>query len=45
MPWTWCFATATLKPLYEQLSRQAILSVKAENVASFLGKKITLLLA
>ena len=31
----------TLKPLYEQLSRQAVLSVKAEQVASFLGKKIT----
>ena len=31
----------TLKPLYEQLSRQAVLSVKAEHVASFLGKKIT----
>jgi hypothetical protein len=32
---------ATLKPLYEQLSREAVLSVKAEQVASFLGKKIT----
>ena len=32
---------ATLKPLYEQLSRQAVLSVKAEQVASFLGKRIT----
>ncbi len=31
----------TLKPLYEQLARQAVLSVKAEHVASFLGKKIT----
>lgn len=31
----------TLFPLYEQLSRQAVLSVKAEQVASFLGKKIT----
>jgi hypothetical protein len=31
----------TLKPLYEQLARQAVLSVKAEQVASFLGKKIT----
>ena len=31
----------TLKSLYEELSRQAILSVKAEQVASFLGKKIT----
>ena len=36
---------ATLKPLYEQLSREAVLSVKAEQVASFLGKKITPLLA
>jgi len=34
-------SAATLKPLYEQLSRQAIVSVKAEHVASFLGKKIT----
>ncbi len=34
-------SAATLKPLYEQLSRQAVLSVKAEHVASFLGKKIT----
>lgn len=32
---------ATLKPLYEQLAREAVLSVKAEQVASFLGKKIT----
>jgi hypothetical protein len=32
---------AALKPLYEQLSRQAVLAVKAEQVASFLGKKIT----
>ena len=31
----------TLKPLYEQLSRQAVLAVKAEQVANFLGKKIT----
>jgi hypothetical protein len=36
---------ATLKALYEQLSREAVLSVKAEQVASFLGKKITPLLA
>lgn len=35
----------TLKPLYEQLSRQAVLAVKAEQVASFLGKTITPLLA
>jgi hypothetical protein len=32
---------AALKPLYEQLSREAVLSVKADQVASFLGKKIT----
>ena len=32
---------ATLKPLYDELSRQAIFSVKADQVASFLGKKIT----
>jgi hypothetical protein len=38
-------STATLAPLYEQLSRQAVLSVKAEQVASFLGKKITAQLA
>jgi len=31
--------------LYEQLSRQAVLAVKAEQVASFLGKKITPVLA
>jgi len=35
----------TLAPLYEQLSRQAVLAVKAEQVASFLGKKITPILA
>ncbi len=32
---------AALQPLYEELSRQAVISVKAENVSSFLGKKIT----
>jgi len=32
---------ALLKPLYEQLSREAVLAVKAEQVASFLGKSIT----
>ncbi len=36
---------ATLAPLYEQLSRQAVLAVKAEQVANFLGKKITPALA
>ena len=30
-----------LAPLYEQLSRQAVLGVKAEQIATFLGKKIT----
>ena len=38
-------SAATLGPLYEQLSRQAVLAVKAEQVASFLGKKITASLA
>jgi len=32
---------ATLGPLYEQLIRQTVLSVKAEQVASFLGRHIT----
>jgi hypothetical protein len=36
---------AVLKPLYGQLSRQAILTVKAEHVATFLGHKITAQLA
>jgi hypothetical protein len=30
-----------LAPLYEQLSRESVLSVKADQVATFLGKKIT----
>jgi hypothetical protein len=30
-----------MKPMYEELSRQAIQSVKAEQVATFLAKKIT----
>ena len=30
-----------LAPLYEQIAREAVLSVKAEQVATFLGKKIT----
>jgi hypothetical protein len=34
-------SAATLGPLYEQLARESILSVKAEQVASFLGRKIT----
>lgn len=32
---------ATMKPLYEAISREAILSVKAEQVMTFLGKKLT----
>ena len=32
---------AALKPIYEQLSRQAVIAVKAGNVSSFLGKKVT----
>jgi hypothetical protein len=31
---------AILKSLYEQLCRQAVLSVKAENIATFLGHKL-----
>jgi hypothetical protein len=34
-------STATLGPLYEQLVRQTVLSVKAEHIASFLGRPIT----
>lgn len=30
-----------LRSLYEQLSREAVLSVKAEQIATFLGKKLT----
>ena len=30
-----------LKTLYEQLAREAVLAVRAEHVATFLGKKIT----
>src|SRR6202035_475253 len=41
-PLIWCSARKpSLKPLYEQLSRQAILTVKAEHVAPFLGHKTT----
>ena len=32
---------AALKPIFEPLSRQAVIVVKAENVSSFLGKKVT----
>jgi hypothetical protein len=38
-------STATLGPLYEQLVRQSVLNVKAEQVATFLGRQITALLA
>ena len=38
-------STATLGPLYEQLVRQSVLNVKAEQVATFLGRQITSLLA
>jgi hypothetical protein len=38
-------STTTLGPLYEQLVRQSVLSVKAEQVANFLGRQITPLLA
>jgi hypothetical protein len=38
-------STVTLGPLYEQLVRQSVLNVKAEQVASFLGRQITPLLA
>jgi hypothetical protein len=31
----------TLKPLYEQLARESVLSVKAEQIATFLGRQIT----
>jgi hypothetical protein len=34
-------STATLEPLYEQLTRQSVLSVKAEQIATFLGRQIT----
>ncbi len=38
-------STTTLGPLYEQLVRQSVLSVKAEQVATFLGRPITPLLS
>jgi hypothetical protein len=34
-------STTTLAPLYDQLIRQSVLSVKAEQVANFLGRQIT----
>lgn len=36
---------AALQPLFEDISRQAVIAVKAEHVSAFLGKKITPLLA
>jgi len=33
-------SAGTLKPLYEQLIREMVLSVKAEQIATFLGRKI-----
>jgi hypothetical protein len=34
-------SAATLAPLYEQLIRESVLSVKAEQIANFLGRRIT----
>jgi hypothetical protein len=34
-------SAATLGPLYEQLTRQSVLSVKAEQIATFLGRHVT----
>jgi hypothetical protein len=34
-------SAATLAPLYEQLIRESVLSVKAEQIATFLGRQIT----
>ena len=38
-------SAATLAPLYEQLIRESVLSVKAEQIANFLGRQITTQLA
>ena len=38
-------SATTLKPLYEQLARESVLSVKAEQIATFLGRQITAQLA
>jgi hypothetical protein len=38
-------SATTLKPLYEQLVRESVLSVKAEQIATFLGRQITAQLA
>ena len=37
-------STTTLSPLYEQLIRETVLRVKAEQIATFLGRQITPLL-
>src|SRR6266404_1307440 len=34
-------SAATLKPLYDQLARESVLSVRAEQIATFLGRQIT----
>jgi hypothetical protein len=34
-------SAATLGPLYEQLTRESVLSVKVEQIATFLGRQIT----
>jgi len=31
----------TLRPLYEHLARESVLSVKAEQIANFLGRQIS----
>ena len=40
IPWTWCGAVRRrCRPVYEEISRQAIFTVKAPDVAKFLGKR------
>src|SRR5262249_15366552 len=34
-------SVATLRPLYQHLARESVLSVKAEQIASFLGRQIS----
>ena len=34
-------SVATLRPLYQHLARESVLSVKAEHIASFLGRQIS----
>jgi hypothetical protein len=38
-------SATTLQPLYERLARESVLSVKAEQIATFLGRQITAQLA